>query len=69
MLYLCLNIIIFCRVTDSSISCVSGSFDGNATSEGPVEVFIDNAIVSGVEFEFRDDPEFESVSPHTVIPA
>ena len=63
------------RVTESDITCVSGRFDVNATSVGPVEVFIDSAIIpaDGVEFNFNftftDDPVFTSVSPQNVIPA
>ena len=38
---------------------------------GAVVVFIDNAVVSNnsVQFQFRDDPVFSSVTPNTVIPA
>ena len=38
---------------------------------GPVVVFIDQAIVnmSGVEFEYRDDPVYSSASPQMIIPA
>ena len=43
---------------------------GDVSRTGPVEVLIDNAVVSnGMEFEFRDDPVYTAVSPQRVIPA
>ena len=54
------------------IRCISGPFDNlNTTRKGPVVVFIDNAIVnmSGVEFEYKDDPVYPSASPQMIIPA
>ena len=64
----------FYRTDGSQIQCISGSFDdigdANANRTGPVEVVIDNAVVSnGMEFEFRDDPVYTAVSPQRVIPA
>ena len=49
----------------------AGFGSSNATAMGPVEVFIDNAVLSrsGVEFEFRDDPVYTAVSRQSVIPA
>ena len=67
---------VFCfRNSGSQISCLSAGFDAsgspNTSAVGPVQVFIDNAVVdmSGVQFEFRDDPVYTSVSPQNVIPA
>ena len=60
------------RIAGSLIRCMSGGFGGpNAIAVGPVEVFIDNAVLSrsGMEFEFRDDPVYTAVSPQSVIPA
>ena len=63
------------RIMSDYIHCVSSalanSSDPNTTSMGPVVVFIDNAIVnmSGVEFEYRDDPVYSSASPQMIIPA
>ena len=60
------------RIAGSLIRCMSGGFgSSNATAMGPVEVFIDNAVLngSGVEFEFRDDPVYTAVSRQSVIPA
>ena len=71
----CMYILVFVlcsRIAGSLIRCVSGGFgSSNATAMGPVEVFIDNAVLntSGVEFEFRDDPVYTAVSPQSVIPA
>ena len=54
---------------------MADNFDGNITANftavGPVNVFIDNAILSmnGVEFEFRNDPVYIEVTLHNVIPA
>ena len=60
-------------MNDSSITCVSGEFQGNVMelASGPVVVFIDNTMITpnGVEFTFRDDPIFTAVTPHNVIPA
>ena len=64
-----------CSVNNSSIRCVSGSLqdssNSNTTRKGLVVVFIDNAVVnmSGVEFEYRDDPVYTTCSPQKVIPA
>ena len=64
---------VFCfRNSGSQISCLSAdSGSPNTSAVGPVQVFIDNAMVdmSGVQFEFRDDPVYTSVSPQNVIPA
>ena len=63
------------RIMGDYIRCTSSSFatssDPNTTRMGPVVVFIDNAIVnmSGVEFEYRDDPVYFSASPQMIIPA
>ena len=50
--------------------CVSEESPSPA-EPGAVEVFIDDGVIreNGVEFEFRDDPVFESVTPQNVIPA
>ena len=62
-------------VNASYIVCVVDGFDGNITTNstavGPMDVFIDNAILSmnGVEFEFRNDPVYIEVTPRNVIPA
>ena len=42
----------------------------NASRLGSVLVFIDNANarLSGMEFEFRDDPIYTHVHPRTIIP-
>ena len=63
-----------CRANGSSLSCVANAFDGNVTSGnagGPVVVFVDNAVIemAGIEFEFRGDPVYTSVTPRKVIPA
>ena len=57
------------RIMDAEIHCTSGYVD-NPTS-GPVLVFIDNTIVSmsGVAFEYRDDPVYSRASPQMIIPA
>ena len=59
-----------CRISDSRIICTSGEVEALA-EPGAVVVFIDNAVVSNssVQFQFRDDPVFSSVTPNTVIPA
>ena len=59
---------VFCRISESSIVCKSeGLADVNRT--GPVVVAIDNDEARGVDFTFRNDPVFTSVSPRIVIPA
>ena len=67
-------IYILCSIDGSQIRCISASFDdmgdGNTNKIGPVEVVIDNVLVSnGIEFEFRDNPVYTAVSPQRVIPA
>ena len=65
------------RIARTEISCTSAAFDDsessfvNASRVGSVLVFIDNANarLSGMEFEFRDDPIYTHVHPRTVIPA
>ena len=56
-------------ILDSHISCVFGEFQGSTSVA--VVAFIDNANVSedGVEFAYREDPVYFSVSPQRVIPA
>ena len=56
---------VFCRISESSIVCKSEGLAGT----GPVVVAIDNDEASGVNFTFRNDPVFTSVSPRIVIPA
>ena len=60
-------------MNDSRIICMSGEFQGNISEAvaAPVMVFIDNATVnnSRVNFSYREDPVFTSVSPQRVIPA
>ena len=72
------NLCIFvpCRANGSSLFCVANAFNvtsGNASDStgGPVVVFVDNAVIdmTGVEFEFRGDPVYTSVTPRKVIPA
>ena len=61
-----------CRIMSTDIRCISGALDdSSSTGMGPVVVFIDQAIVnmSGVEFEYRDDPVYSSASPQMIIPA
>ena len=39
---------------------------------GPVQVIIDNAIVTdedGITFEYKDDPVFEMLTPKRTIPS
>ena len=45
--------------------------EDNTTSVGPVEVSIDNAVVAmvGVQFEYRNNPVYTSVTPQRVIPS
>ena len=57
---------------DTHISCVSGEFQGSILGVSvAVVAFIDNANVSedGVEFAYREDPVYLSVSPQRVIPS
>ena len=60
-------------MNDLSITCISGAFEGNvseAMSAGVV-VYIDDAMITenGVDFSYREDPVYISVSPQKVIPA
>ena len=60
-------------MNDSSITCISGEFEGDfseAMSAGVV-VYIGNAMITqnGVVFSYREDPVYISVSPQKVIPA
>ena len=60
-------------MNDLSITCISGAFEGNvseAMSAAAVVVFIDNATITknGVDFSYREDPVYISVSPQKVIP-
>ena len=52
-----------------SISCISREFV-LADEPASVVVRIDKAVINqtGVEFKYRDDPEFTNVTPKTVIP-
>ena len=54
---------------ESSISCISREFV-LADEPAAVVVRIEKAVINqtGVEFEYRDDPEFTTVTPKTVIP-
>ena len=54
---------------ESSISCISREFV-LADEPAAVVVRIDKAVINqtGVEFEYRDDPDFTAVTPKTVIP-
>ena len=54
---------------DSSISCLSREFEGDILADAVV-VRIDKAVINqtGVEFKYRDDPDFTAVTPKTVIP-
>ncbi|CAI8056125.1 Plexin-A4 [Geodia barretti] len=55
-------------ILDSHISCVSGEFQGSTSVA--VVAFIDNANVSedGVDFAYREDPVYFSVSPKESFP-
>ena len=62
------------EIKSTSIECVSGALaDGvPADTTGPVQVIIDNAIVTdenGVIFEYKDDPVFEILTPQKTIPS
>ena len=54
---------------DSSISCLSREFEGDILADAIV-VRIDKAVINqtGVEFDYREDPDFTTVTPKTVIP-
>ena len=54
---------------NSSISCLSREFEGDILADAVV-VRIDKAVINqtGVEFEYREDPDFTAVTPKTVIP-
>ena len=54
---------------DSSISCLSREFEGDILADAVV-VRIDKAVINqtGVEFEYKEDPDFTAVTPKTVIP-
>ena len=61
-------------INSTSIECVSGALADGVAAEmiGPVQVIIDNAIVTdedGVTFEYKDDPVFEMLTPQKTIPS
>ena len=61
-------------ISETEIRCVSTAYTGNISSlpsNGSVVVHIDNANITGtgVEFTFRNDPTFTSVTPRMTIPA
>ena len=61
------------RISKEKLVCDSTAFNetSNSGQTGPVEVLINNATItkSGVDFEFRSDPVFESIFPQNTIPA
>ena len=66
--------VFFKRINGSRLTCVSNAIIGNEMSistGGPVQVFINNAIINmtGVDFEFQQDPVYAEVTPYKVIPA
>ena len=55
--------------SNSSISCLSREFEGDILADAVV-VRIDKAVINqtGVEFDYKEDPDFTAVTPKTVIP-
>ena len=61
------------RVSNEELLCMSSAFNGSIAGpqSGLVQVFIDDATINGtgVNFEYRDDPDYLTLIPQYTIPA